>query len=53
MIQCGGHVWCGCEGGQISVFSLDNGSLVKSFKAHTDTVDTLAVVGNQVGLSIR
>ena len=48
MVQSGGHVWCGCEGGQICVFSLENGSLIKTFKAHADTVDTLAVVGNQV-----
>ena len=42
-------MWCGCEGGQICVFSLDTGSLIKTIKAHSDTVDTLAVVGNQVG----
>ena len=48
MVQNGGNVWCGCEGGQICVFGLETGSLVKTIKAHSDTVDTLAVVGNQV-----
>ena len=48
MVYNAGRVWCGCDGGQIVVYSLADGALVKTIKAHSDTVDTLTVVGNQV-----
>lgn len=50
MIQNGPFVWCGCDGGFIGIYRVDDGAFLKSIKAHTDTVDTLAAVGNQVGV---
>ena len=49
MAVSGGNVWCGCDGGDICVFSCESGALVKHLrKVHDDTVDTLVAVGNQV-----
>ena len=52
--RVGGRQGVGCHHAplmshhQVCVYKLDDCSLVRSFKAHGDTVDTLAAVGMQV-----
>ncbi|KAL6757738.1 hypothetical protein V8C86DRAFT_2615009 [Haematococcus lacustris] len=48
MVLNGSSVWCGCEGGQVCVYGVEDVVLRRAFRPHQDTVDAMASVGNQV-----
>mmetsp|Transcript_33316 Transcript_33316/g.99196 ORF Transcript_33316/g.99196 Transcript_33316/m.99196 type:complete len:316 (-) Transcript_33316:333-1280(-) len=48
MAYLDGHVWVGCDGGQVCVISVATSKVVKTLKPHGETVDALAAVGNQM-----